>query len=326
MAEFTYRDALNQALREEMQRDPRVMVLGEEVGFYQGTYKVTQNLLGEFTDKRVKDTPISEEIIIGAAIGAAMGGLRPVAELMTVNFSLLAMDQIVNSAAKIHFMFGGQARVPMVIRTPQASGNQLGAQHSQQLEAYFMHCPGLRVVIPAFPGDAKGLLKASIRDDNPIIFLENQNLYPTRGDVPSGDYIVPLGKANVIREGEDITIISYSRMLLDCVQAANELEKYDIFAEIIDLRCLNPLDKTTIFKSVKKTGMAIVANEAWLTGSVAAEISALITENCFDYLDAPVVRVSAQDVPMPYNRNLEQMAIPHTSDVVNAALRLLQVE
>lgn len=326
MAEMTYRDALNQALREEMRRDPRVFILGEEVGFYQGTYKVTQNLLGEFGENRVMDTPISEEIIAGAAIGAAMGGLRPVAEMMTVNFSILAMDQIINNAAKIHYMFGGQTKVPMVIRMPQASGNQLGAQHSQQLEAYFMHCPGIRVVLPATPADAKGLLKASIRDDNPIIFLENQNLYPVKGDVPAGDYVLPLGKANVVKEGEDITIITYSRMLVDCIEAANELEKYGIRAEIIDLRCLNPLDTAAIYKSVKKTRMAVVANEAWFTGSVAAEISSLITENCFEFLDAPVVRISAKDVPMPYNRDLEQLALPHKDDVVNAVLKLLKAE
>ena len=326
MAELTYREALNLALREEMRRDPRVFIIGEEVAFYQGTYKVTQNLLAEFGENRVKDTPIAEEIIAGAAIGAAMGGLKPVAEMMTINFALLAMDQIVNNAAKIHYMFGGQAKVPMVIRAPQASGNQLGAQHSQQLESYFLHCPGLRVVLPSTPGDAKGLLKAAIRDDNPVIFLENQNLYPTKGDVPAGEYIIPLGKANVVRSGEDITIISYSRMLLDCLKAADELEKQGINAEVIDLRCLNPLDTDTIFKSVKKTRMALVANEAWYTGSVAAEIASLITENCFEFLDAPVVRISAKDVPMPYNRDLEQFALPHKDDVVNAVLNLLKVE
>ncbi|EKE02164.1 MAG: hypothetical protein ACD_20C00418G0006 [uncultured bacterium] len=326
MAELTYREALNLALREEMRRDPKVFVIGEEVALYQGTYKVTQGLLAEFGENRVKDTPIAEEIIAGAAIGAAMGGLRPVAEMMTVNFALLAMDQLVSNAAKIHYMFGGQVKVPIVLRTPQASGNQLGAQHSQQLEAYFMHCPGLRVVLPATPADAKGLLKASIRDDNPVIFLENQNLYPIKGDVPGGEHIIPLGKANVVREGEDITIITYSRMLLDCIKAADELEKYGIYPEIIDLRCLNPLDKETIFKSVRKTRMAIVANEAWFTGSVAAEIASLITENCFEFLDAPVKRISAKDVPMPYNRDLEQFALPHKDDVVNAVLNLLKAE
>ncbi|MDD3014363.1 MAG: alpha-ketoacid dehydrogenase subunit beta [Candidatus Gastranaerophilales bacterium] len=325
MAEMTYREALNQALKEEMRRDQKIIVLGEEVAFYQGAYKVTQGLLAEFGDERVKDTPISEEIIIGAAIGAAMGGLRPVAEMMTVNFSLLAMDQIVSNAAKIHYMFGGQTKVPMVIRAAQGAGKQLGAQHSQHLEAYFFHCPGLRVIAPATPADAKGLLKAAIRDDNPVIFLEDQGLYTTKGEVPSGDYIIPLGKANIIKNGEDITIISYSKMVLDCIEASKELENYNINAEIIDLRCLNPLDKGTIFESVKKTGLAIVVNEAWMTGSAAAEISCLITENCFEYLDAPVERISALDVPMPYNRELEQAALPHKKNIVDAALKLLQV-
>jgi len=325
MAEMTYREALNQALKEEMRRDRRVIIMGEEVAFYQGAYKVTQGLLAEFGDERVKDTPISEEIIIGAAIGAAMGGLRPVAEMMTINFALLAMDQIVNNAAKIHYMFGGQTKVPMVIRAAQGAGKQLGAQHSQHLEAYFMHCPGLRVVAPSTPADAKGLLKAAIRDENPVIFLEDQGLYTSKGDVPSGDYIIPFGKANVVRTGEDITIISYSKMMLDCLEAAKELKNYNVDAEIIDLRCLNPLDKATIFESVKKTGLAIVVNEAWQTGSAVAEISSLITENCFDYLDAPVKRISAMDVPMPYNRELEQAALPHKKDIIDAALKLLQV-
>jgi len=325
MVEMTYREALNQALKEEMRKDEKVIILGEEVAYYQGAYKVTQGLLAEFGDKRVKDTPISEEIIIGSAIGSAMGGMRPVAEMMTVNFSLLAMDQIANHAAKIHYMFAGQAKVPMVIRAAQGAGKQLGAQHSQHLEAYFLHCPGLRVALPSTPADAKGLLKASIRDDNPVIFLEDQGLYSTSGDVPPGDYIVPLGKANVIRNGEDVTIISYSKTVLDCLEAAKELEKSNVEAEIIDLRCLNPLDTKTIFDSVRKTGLAIVVNEAWKTGSAAAEISCLISENCSDYLDAPVVRISALDTPMPYNKVLEQTALPHKKDIIDAALELLQV-
>lgn len=326
MAEMTYREALNQALKEEMRRDQRVIVIGEEVAFYQGAYKVTQGLLAEFGDRRVKDTPISEEIIVGASIGAAMGGLRPVAEMMTVNFALLAMDQIINNAAKIHYMFAGQAKVPMVIRAAQGAGKQLGAQHSQHLEIYFAHCPGLRIVLPSTPADAKGLLKAAIRDDNPVIFIEDQGLYSIKGDVPGGDYIVPLGKANIVRNGEDITLITYSKMVLECLEAAKELEENNIDAEVIDLRCLNPLDTNTIFESVKKTGLAVVVNEAWRTGSMAAEIACLITENCHDYLDAPVVRISAMDVPMPYNRDLEQAALPHKKDIIDAALKLLQVE
>lgn len=326
MAELSYREALNQALKEEMRRDPRIIVMGEEVAYYQGAYKVTQGLVAEFGEGRVKDTPIAEEIIVGSSIGAAMGGLRPVAEMMTINFALLAMDQIVNHAAKIHYMFGGQVKVPMVIRSPQGSGKQLGAQHSQHLEAYFVHCPGIYVVAPSTPADAKGLLKSSIRDDNPVLFIEDQGLYSTKGDVPSGDYILPLGKANVVRSGEDVTIVSYSKMVLDCLEAAKELEKFDIEVEIIDLRSLNPLDTKTIFESVKKTGLAIVVNEAWKTGSFAAEIASLVMENCFDYLDAPVVRISSKDVPMPYNKELEYAALPHKEDIKNAVLKLLEVD
>jgi pyruvate dehydrogenase E1 component beta subunit len=246
MARISYREALNLALREEMKRDSSVVVIGEEVGYYEGAYKVTQGLLAEFGDERVKDMPISEEIIVGAAIGAAMGGLRPVAELMTINFSLLAFDQIINNAAKIHYMFAGQATVPMVIRAAQGSGTQLGAQHSQQLEAYFMHCPGLRVVVPSTPMDAKGLLKTAIRDDNPVIFIEGQGLYSMQGEVPPGDYTIPFGRANIIREGKDITFISYLKMTHECLEAADELAKEGIDAEVIDLRTLNPLDKATI--------------------------------------------------------------------------------
>lgn len=326
MARISYREALNHALREEMRRDSSVIVMGEEVAYYEGAYKVTQGLLAEFGETRVKDMPISEEIIIGAAIGAAMGGIRPVAELMTINFSLLAIDQIINNAAKIHFMFGGQTTVPIVIRAAQGSGSQLGAQHSQELEAYYMHCPGLRLAVPSNPMDAKGLLKTAIRDDNPVMFIEGQGLYSMQGEVPPGDYTIPFGKANVIREGRDITFISYLAMVQECLAAADELSGQGIEAEVIDLRTLNPLDKKTIFDSVKKTGLALVANQAWRTGSVGAEISSLITENCFDYLDAPVIRVSAMDVPMPYNRELEYAALPHKEDIVKAVNNLLKVK
>jgi len=324
MVEITYREALNQALKEEMRRDPKIFIIGEEVAYYQGTYKVTRNLLAEFGDNRVKDTPISEEIIVGTAVGAAISGLRPIAELMTVNFSLLAMDQIINHMAKIYYMFGGQVNVPVVIRTPQGAGKQLGAQHSQMLEAYFFHCPGIKVVLPSSPADAKGLLKTAIRDNNPVMFIEDQDLYSKKGDVPSGDYILPLGKANILKEGEEITLIGYSRSVLDCQKASEELEMKGISAEVIDLRCLSPLDKKTMFDSVRKTGLAIVVNRAWRTGSAAAEIASLITENCFEYLDAPVMRISAQDVPMPYNRDLEQAALPHPEDIVNAAEKLIK--
>ncbi len=326
MTELSYRDALNLALKEEMDRDPEIMILGEEVAFYQGTYKVTRGLYAQYGENRVKDTPISEEMIVGAAIGAAMSGLRPIAEIMTINFTLLAMDQIVNHAAKIHYMFGGQVKIPLVIRTPQGAGNQLGAQHSQHLEAYFFHCPGIRVVAPSSPADAKGLLKSAIRDDNPVLFIEDQNLYNTKGEVPYYDYIVPLGIANIVKTGDDITIISYSKSIQDCLKAAKILENYDINAEIIDLRCLNPLDTTSIFQSVKKTGLAIIVNEAWKTGSVASEISSLITENCFEYLEAPVLRICAQDVPMPYNKVLEKASLPDIETIVDSVLDMLKIE
>ncbi len=322
MPELTYRDALNEALREEMERDENVFILGEDVGFYQGSYKVSRGLLSEFGAERVKDTPIAEEVIIGSAIGAAMGGLRPVAELMTVNFSLLAMDQIINHAAKIHYMFNGQIKVPLVIRTPQGSGKQLGAQHSQQFETYFVHCPGLIVIAPATPADAKGLLKTAIRDDNPIVFLENQNLYGMKGEVPGHDFTLPIGKATVFKEGQDVTLIAYSNSLYIAQQAASELNKKGISAEIIDLRTLQPLDMETILASVEKTHRVVIVSEAWKTGNIAAEIAMRIQEAGFDLLDAPIQRVTAKDVPMPYNKHLEQAALPHAADVVDTVMAM----
>jgi pyruvate dehydrogenase E1 component beta subunit len=252
MAQITYREALNQALREELDRDERVFVMGEEVGYFGGAFKVTDGLLAVYGEKRIRDTPISELTIVGAGVGAAMGGLKPVVELMTINFGLLAIDQIVNSAAKIHYMFGGNAKVPMVIRAPQGAGHQLGAQHSQSLEAYFLHCPGLRVVIPATPADAKGLLKSCIRQDDPVMFLEHESLYGVKGEVPDGEHLVPLGKANIMREGKDVTLISYSKCVYDAMAAAEALENEGIDAEVIDLRTLNPLDLNTMVTSVKK--------------------------------------------------------------------------
>jgi len=272
MAQITYREALNQALREELERDERVFIMGEEVGYFGGAFKVTDGLLAVFGEKRVRDTPISELTIVGAGIGAAMGGLKPIVELMTVNFGLLAMDQIINNAAKIHYMFGGHAKVPMVIRAPQGAGHQLGAQHSQSLEAYFLHCPGVRVVLPATPSDAKGLLKSSVRRDDPVIFLEHESLYGVKGEVPDADYLVPLGKANVMRAGKDVTLISYSKCVYDSMAAADALENQGIDAEVIDLRSLNPLDIDTVLESVRKTGKAIVIYEGWRTGGAGAEI------------------------------------------------------
>ncbi len=323
MPETTYREALNDALREEMQRDPAVFILGEDVGLFGGAFKVTEGLYAEFGEQRVIDMPIAEGLIIGAAIGAAMTGLRPVAELMTVNFALLAMDQIVNHAAKIRYMFGGKAKVPLVIRMPGGGGNQLGAQHSQSLEAYFLHCPGLRVVTPSTPEDAKGLLKEAIRDDNPVIFLEHENLYNTRGEVPPGNYTTPMGKAALRRKGTDLTILSYSGMTLIAAAVAAELAGEGIQAELIDLRTISPLDMETVLASIRKTGRAIIVEEGWKTGGVGAEISARIHEQALTALDAPVVRVAGKDTPMPYARNLEQAAIPCVEDVIQAAITVL---
>jgi len=323
MPEITYREALNDALREEMQRDPSVFLLGEDVGLYGGAFKITEGLYAEFGEKRVIDTPIAEGLIVGAAIGAAMAGLRPVAELMTVNFALLAMDQIVNHAAKIRYMFGGKVKVPLVIRMPGGGGNQLGAQHSQSLEAYFLHCPGLRVVMPSTPEDAKGLLKEAIRDDDPIIFLEHEHLYNTKGEVPPGDYTTPIGKAAVRRKGTDLTIISYSNMALLAGEASEQLAREGIQAEVIDLRTLSPLDIATVLASVRKTNRAIIVEEDWKTGGVGAEVSAQIYEHAFTALDAPIVRVAGKDTPMPYAKNLEQAAIPRVEDVIQAAITVL---
>jgi pyruvate dehydrogenase E1 component beta subunit len=323
MAQITYREALNQALREELDRDERVFIMGEEVGYFGGAFKVTDGLLAVYGDKRIRDTPISELTITGAGVGAAMGGLKPIVELMTINFGLLGIDQIVNSAAKIHYMFGGNAKVPMVIRAPQGAGHQLGAQHSQSLEAYFLHCPGLRVVIPATPADAKGLLKTCIRQDDPVVFLEHESLYGVKGEVPDGEHLVPLGQANVAREGKDVTLISYSKCLYDAIAAAEALENEGIDAEVIDLRTLNPLDLGTVITSVKKTGKAIMIYEGWRTGGAGAEIAAQIYEAAFDHLDAPVERIATLDTPMPYNARLEKAALPSAADIVKVAERML---
>ena len=325
MAELTtYREALNQALREEMERDPTVFIMGEDVAFYGGAFKVTDGLLAQFNDQRVIDTPIAEGSIVGMAVGAAMVGLRPVVELMTVNFALLAMDQIVNHAAKVRYMFGGKVKVPLVIRAPGGGGQQLAAQHSQSLESYFLHCPGLKVVCPAFPSDAKGLLKEAIRDDDPVIFLEHEALYGSKGDVPEKNHITPLGRGRVLKSGKEITIIAYSRMAFLALGAAQDFEKEGIDVEVIDLRSLNPLDHGIIIDSVKKTGRAVVVEEDWKTGGVGGEIVSIIMENCFDYLDAPVKRVAGMDVPMPYSKNLEKMAIPQKDDIKTVVKEILQ--
>lgn len=319
MPEMTYRDALNLALKEELRRDPSVVVWGEDVALYEGSFKVTRGLLAEFGEKRVLDTPISENTIVGVAIGAAMGGVRPVAELMTVNFALLAMDQIVNHMSKIRSMFGGQTFLPMVVRMPGGGGSQLAAQHSQSLESYFMHCPGIRVAYPATPADAKGLLKTAIRDNNPVIFLEHELLYNSKGEVPEDpEFLVPFGKAALLREGADVTIVAYARMSILALQAADELEKEGIRCEVIDLRTLNPLDTEAFIASARKTGRAVVVEECWRTAGLGGDIAHRIHEACFETLLAPVQRVAGLDVPMPYSRKIEKICIPQVETIVAA--------
>ncbi|MBK5276176.1 MAG: alpha-ketoacid dehydrogenase subunit beta [Desulfuromonadales bacterium] len=324
MSEMTYRDALNLALKEEMRHDPSVVVLGEDVALYEGSFKVTRGLLAEFGEERVKDTPISENTIIGVSVGAAMGGLRPVAELMTINFALLAMDQIINHMAKIRSMFGGQTHLPMTIRMPGGGGSQLAAQHSQSLETYFMHCPGMHVLYPATPADAKGLLKSAIRNNNPVVFLEHELLYNSKGEVPDDpEFLVTIGQAEVKRQGDQVTIVAYARMTILALQAAQELEKEGISCEVVDLRSLAPLDETTILASVRKTGRAVVVEECWRTCGLGAEIASRIFENCFDVLQSPVKRVSGLDVPMPYSRKIEKICIPQAEDIKQAVRDVL---
>jgi pyruvate dehydrogenase E1 component beta subunit len=325
MAVMRMREALRDALAEEMRRDESVFVMGEDVGVFQGAFKVTEGLLDEFGEKRVRDTPISETTIVGAGVGAAMAGLRPVVELMTVNFALLAMDQIVNHMAAIPYMFNGQVRVPMVVRMPGGGGHQLGPTHSHSLEAMFLHVPGLVVATPSTPADGKGLLKAAIRDDNPVIFIEHETLYGSRGEVPDGDGVVNFGEAAVRREGEDVTIVGILRMADVAQRAAKTLAKeHAVEAEVIDPRTLRPLDLDAILHSVRKTNRCVVVEEGWPHGGAGANIAALITEQAFDYLDAPTQRVTGADVPMPYAKRLEQAAIPHAEHVVSAALATLE--
>ena len=322
VAVVRYREALNQALREEMQRDERVFLMGEDIGVFNGAFKVTAGLLEEFGEKRVRDTPISENTIVGMGVGAAMTGLRPVVELMTINFSLLAMDQIVNHMATIHYMFGGQAKVPMVVRMPQGAGHQLGPTHSHCLEALYLHVPGMLLAVPSTAADAKGLLKAAIRDDNPVVFIEHEYLYGQRGDVPDDDdHVTPFGQARIAREGSDVTIVGISRMAVTAEKAADILAKeHEIEAEVIDPRTLRPLDLDTILESVAKTNRAVIVEEGWPHGGVGANLAALIQEQAFDDLDAPVARVTGADLPMPYSKPLEQIAYPHEPQIVEAVL------
>ncbi|MET9491098.1 alpha-ketoacid dehydrogenase subunit beta [Nocardia sp. NPDC006630] len=321
---MTYREALRETLREAMRRDDDVFLIGEEIGVFEGSYKITAGLLAEFGDKRVRDTPIAEEGFVGAAVGAAMLGLRPVVEIMTINFSLLALDQIVNHAAKIYGMFGGQTSVPMVIRTPGGGGQQLAATHSQNIELYYAFVPGLKVVAPSTPADARALLRAAIEDDDPVLFLENLALYNTKGEVPDDLPPAEIGKAAITRAGTDITLIGYSRMATIATQVAQRLsEESGISAEVIDLRSLRPLDRDTIVASVRRTGCAVVAEDDWLTYGIGAEVAATISDGAFDYLDAPVRRVAAAEVPLPYAKTLEQIALPSAESLYTATLETL---
>ncbi|WP_433295651.1 alpha-ketoacid dehydrogenase subunit beta [Pseudonocardia sp. CA-142604] len=323
MPVMTYREALRSTLREELLRDDDVFLIGEEIGVFEGSYKITAGLLTEFGEKRVRDTPIAETGFVGAAIGAAMLGLRPVVEIMTINFSLLALDQIVNHAAKIYGMFGGQTSVPMVIRTPGGGGQQLGATHSQNIELYYAFVPGLKVVAPSTPADAKALLLAAIRDDDPVLFLENLALYNSSGEVPDDLGPAEIGRAAVTREGTDITVVGYSRMAAVAHEVADQLAESGISAEVVDLRSLRPLDRDTIVASVRKTGCAVVAEDDWLTYGIGAEIAATISDGAFDYLDAPVRRVAAAEVPLPYAKPLEQAALPSADSLVTAVRETL---
>lgn len=323
MTLLTYRDALNQALREEMQRDDRVFLMGEEVAEYDGAYKVSRGLLKEFGPKRIVDTPIAELGFAGIGVGAAMVGLRPVIEMMTWNFALLAIDQIVNAAAKIRYMSGGQFGVPIVFRGPSGAALQLGAQHSQAFESWYAHIPGLKVVAPATAADAKGLLKSSIRDDDPVIFLEGEMLYNLKGEVPEGEHVVPIGKAEVKRAGSDVTLICHSKTVAVALKAADQLAELGVHAEVIDLRTIRPLDSETILNSVTRTNRCVVAEEGWPFAGVGAQVVDLIQREAFDALDAPVLRVTGADVPMPYNKHLEKAAKADAGKVVEAAKRVL---
>ncbi len=323
MAVMRYREALNQALREEMQRDETVFLMGEDIGVFNGAFKVTNGLLEEFGEKRVRDTPISENTFVGMGVGAAMTGLRPVVELMTINFSLLALDQIINSAASIRYMFGAQVSVPLVIRMPQGAGHQLGPTHSHSLEALYVHIPGLLVAVPTTAADARGLLKAAIRDDNPVMVFEHKLLYFTKGEVPNGDIAIPLGKANLVRTGKHVTIAALSRSVTFAIEAADKLAADGIFAEVIDIRSVRPLDLDTIVRSLKKTNRLVLVHEDVQFGSILSEISATVQEEAFDYLDAPITRVGGADSPLAASLPLEMAQLPNADKIVAAVKRIV---
>jgi pyruvate dehydrogenase E1 component beta subunit len=323
---ISYREALAQAMREEMDRDANVFVMGEEVGHYQGAYKVTQGLLQRFSERRVVDAPIAEMGFAGIGIGAAMVGLRPIIEFMTFNFSLVAIDQIVSNAAKIYQMSAGQFHVPIVFRGPGGPALQVGSQHSQSLESFYAHVPGLKVVMPSTAYDAKGLLKTAIRDDNPVVFIEGETLYNTTGEVPEDDYLIPIGKGEVKREGQHVTLVAWSKMVWTCMDAAKVLAEDGIEAEVVDPRTLRPLDTEIIFESVRKTGRCIIVEQGWPVAGFGAEVAYQVQRHCMDNLDAPVDRVTSDDVPMPYAKNLEDEVQPQIADIVTAVRRALYLE
>ena len=325
MATVTYRDALNQALREEMQRDDRVFLMGEEVGVYQGAYKVSKNLLQEFGEMRVVDTPITELGFAGVGVGAAMVGLRPVIEFMTWNFALLAIDQVVNSAAKMLYMSGGQFNIPIVFRGPNGAALQLSAQHSQAFESWLAHVPGIKVMSPGTPYDAKGMLKSAIRDDNPVVFFEGEMLYNIKGEVPDEEYVIPIGKADLKREGEHCTIVTYGKSVHIAMQTADLLAKENIRVDVVDLRTIRPMDIEAIMTSVRKTNRAVVLEEGWEVAGIGAQVVDYIQRDCFDELDAPVIRVHQADVPMPYAKNLEKAAKPDVAKTIAAVKKVMYI-
>jgi pyruvate dehydrogenase E1 component beta subunit len=326
MAVITYREALNRALDEEMARDSRVFLMGEEVGEYDGAYKVSKGLLAKYGQDRVRDTPIAELGFTGAGVGAAIAGLRPVVEWMTHNFALLAIDQVVNEAAKMRYMSGGSVTVPIVFRGPNGPAEYLASQHSQALASYWAHVPGLKVLAPSTPADAYGLLKSAIRDEDPVVFLESEMMYAWKGEVPDGEFLVPIGKAAIARPGGDITIITFSKPLRAALEAAESLAAKGIEAEVIDLRSIRPLDEAALYESVRRTGRCVVVDESWPVASVGSHVAYIVSRECFDLLDAPVALVSGEDVPMPYNHSLELAAQPSAAKIEAAVLRALYRE
>ncbi len=325
MRTLEFREALREALSEEMRKDEKIFLIGEEVAEYNGAYKVSKGMLAEFGEKRIIDTPIAELGFAGIAVGAAMNGLRPIVEFMTFNFSLVAIDQIINSAAKMMSMSGGQFSCPMVFRGPTASAGMLSSQHSQAFENWYANCPGLKVVVPSIPSDAKGLLKSAIRDNDPVIFMESEQMYGDKGEVPEGEYLIPIGVADIKREGKDVTIVSFGKIMKQALGAAAELEKEGISAEVIDLRTVRPIDYDTVIASVKKTNRLVIVEEAWPLASISSEIAFKVQKDAFDYLDAPVLRVTAADVPLPYAPTLIDASLPNVARVVKAVKEVMYV-